>query len=336
MTTTAPPPLTSIVDLGVAKAVFAGLTAPRKQLPSWLFYDEAGSALFEEITRLPEYYLTRTERGIFAADAAAMIAQASRPLPEVHEQRDGCKLRVIELGAGSADKTRLLLRAALKHQETVLYEPVDVSASALEIARQRLKREIPAVQVTPIVADYTQGLELDTVAEGERRLVLYIGSSIGNFEPAQALGLLQGLRAGLNAGDALLLGVDLRKDQATLLAAYDDPARVTARFNLNVLARLNRDLDANFDLDAFRHRAVWNDAESRMEMHLVSGAAQRVNLPRLDLEINFRKGERIHTENSYKYAPGQAETLLASAGFVPELTWTDPRAWFVVCLGRAS
>ena len=182
--------------------------------------------------------------------------------------------------------------------------------------------------------DYTQGLELGAAGSGVRRLVLYIGSSIGNFEPDHAEELLRGVQAGLNAGDAILLGVDLRKDESTLLAAYDDAAGVTARFNLNMLARLNRELDADFNLDAFRHCVVWNPTRSRIEMHLESLVAQRVKIPALDLEVGFSAGERIHTENSYKYAPGQADAMLAAAGFVPESTWTDERGWFAVCLAR--
>jgi dimethylhistidine N-methyltransferase len=184
--------------------------------------------------------------------------------------------------------------------------------------------------------DYTQGLDLYPAAAGERRMVLYIGSSIGNFEPHQAARLLEIIRAGLEPGDTLLLGVDLQKDESTLLAAYDDAAGVTARFNLNILARLNRELAADFDLERFAHRAVWNAAESRIEMHLESLIDQQVQIPALDLEVSFAAGERIHTENSYKYAPGHAESMMAAARFDPESTWTDPRGWFAVCLARAK
>ena len=171
--------------------------------------------------------------------------------------------------------------------------------------------------VSPRVEDYTRGLELDAPTMGERRLVLYIGSSIGNFEPEEAQRLLQSVRAALVPGDSILLGVDLVKDKATLLAAYDDAAGVTAEFNLNLLARLNRELGANFDLAAFAHRAVWNAAQSRIEMHLVSRRRQRVKIPCLDLQLDFALGETIHTENSYKYRPGQAEEALRTAGFTP-------------------
>jgi dimethylhistidine N-methyltransferase len=184
--------------------------------------------------------------------------------------------------------------------------------------------------------DYTHGLDLEPCGPGERRMVLYIGSSIGNFDPHEAARLLAGVRAGLQPGDTLLLGVDLAKDIRTLLAAYDDTAGVTAAFNLNLLARLNRELGADFDLEAFAHRARWNGQESRIEIHLVSLSKQRVRLSALDLEVEFAEGETIHTENSYKYTPGQAEAMLTAAGFAPVETWTDARKWFVVCLGRVE
>jgi L-histidine N-alpha-methyltransferase len=315
----------------VAAVVREGLARRPKRLPAWLFYDADGSRLFEQITQLPEYYLTRTERGIFAAHAGDIVAQAARC-----NGNEPVRLRIAELGAGSADKTRLLLQAAAARQGTLLYEPVDVSSSALQVARERIENEIPGVHVLPRVMDYTRGLDLYPAAPGERRLVLYIGSSIGNFEPAQANDVLETIRAGLAPGDSLLLGVDLRKDEATLLAAYDDAAGVTARFNLNMLARINRELGADFDLENFSHCAVWNPAESRIEMHLESQIDQRVKLPALDLEVDFEAGERIHTENSYKYAPGQAESMLSAARFRPEPTWTDARGGCAVCLGRAE
>ena len=365
------------IDEKVASAVRDGLLARRKRLPPWLFYDHAGSRLFERITELPEYYLTRTERGILAENAGEMIDLAARrgaekgklegERPEEHppgakahadiaELTYGLKpvpftessfsaafqshgherLRIAELGAGSADKTRLLLAAAVAQQGSVLYEPIDVSESALRAAQNRIEREIPGVTVAPVHMDYTNGLEFECTDPGERRLVLYIGSSIGNFEPDEARRLLRRVRAGLNPGDGLLLGVDLVKDEATLLAAYDDAAGVTAAFNRNLLVRLNRELGADFDPEAFAHRAVWNGALSRIEMHLVSRSAQRVRFAALDFEVDFAAGEGIHTENSYKYAPGQAEAVLAEAGFATAANWTDARGWFAVCLGRAE
>ncbi len=329
MSAAASPAVAPQLDERVSAAVREGLTSRPKRLPAWLFYDDEGSRLFDAITELPEYYLTRTERGILRAHAAAITAQAA----------DGARLHIVELGAGSADKTRVLLKAATELQGTVLYEPVDVSASALEAARERIEREIDGVTVTPRVMDYTHGdgsrLHLGPVDCRERRLVVYIGSSIGNFEPHQAAKLLRRVRAGLKTGDGFLLGVDLAKEEAALLAAYDDAAGVTAAFNRNVLVRLNRELDAEFELETFAHCAVWNEAKSRIEMHLKSRDAQRVHLGALGLKVEFAAHETIHTENSYKFQPGQAEALLAEAGFRAEATWTDARGWFAVCLGRA-
>lgn len=312
------------VEERIAFAVREGLGSVPKRLPPWLFYDAAGSGLFEEITERPEYYLTRTERSILAEHARAMMTRAAQ----------GKRLRVVELGAGSADKTRLLLGAAVALQGRVVYEPVDVSESALQIAKKRIEREIAGVTVSPQVMDYTHGLELaDT---DERQLVLYIGSSIGNFEPWEAEHVLKMVRAALKPGDGLMLGTDLVKDESILLPAYDDAAGVTAAFNLNLLERLNRELDADFDPESFEHRSLWNGAKSRIEMHLVSRIAQRVCFRGLDFEVRFRENETIHTENSYKYRPGQPEEMLAKAGFAHAGTWMDQRGWFAVTLGRAA
>ena len=333
MTSIASPAVPGQIHERLASDVRNGLSASRKHLPPWLFYDEAGSRLFDQITLLPEYYLTRTERGILTTHAGAIIARAAKP-----SGSQSIHLRITELGAGSADKTRLLLAAAVASQGTVVYEPVDVSPDALEAARQRIEREIAKVTVAPRMMDYTHGPKLDLapIGVGERRLVLYIGSSIGNFDPAEAAKLLGRVRAGFNPGDALLLGVDQVKDEATLLAAYDDASGVTAAFNLNLLARLNRELGANFNLAAFKHRVVWNSAESRIEMRLESRTAQRVRLHGLDLEVDFSAGETIHTESSYKYLPGQAEAALTAAGIAPVQTWTDAQGWFAVILGRVA
>ncbi|HLY42522.1 MAG TPA: L-histidine N(alpha)-methyltransferase [Terracidiphilus sp.] len=323
MTTFALPSFSpEIIEDRVALAVREGLGSEPKKLPPWLFYDETGSRLFDEITERPEYYLTRTERGIFTRHAEAMIERAAQ----------GKRLRIVELGAGSADKTRLLLNAAVAQQGAVIYEPVDVSASALRAAKRRIEREIVGARVLPQEMDYTRGLDL---AETEdRQMVLYIGSSIGNFEPWEAEALLKMVRAALKPGDSVLLGVDQAKDESILLPAYDDAAGVTAAFNLNLLERLNRELDAQFDPESFEHVVRWNPTESRIEMHLASRIAQTVRIHALDLQVSFREGETIHTENSYKYLPGQAEELFEEAGFFPVGHWTDERGWFAVCLGR--
>lgn len=310
----------------IAAAVRTGLASFPKRLPPWLFYDEAGSRLFDEITETPEYYLTRTERSIFAKHACEIVTRAST----------GDRLRIAELGAGSADKTRLLLAAAIQRQGPVIYEPVDVSSGALAAGQARLEDEFPSVVVAPQLMDYTDGIDLEPCSAGERRLVIYIGSSIGNFEPDEAARLLKRVRQGLRPGDALLLGVDRVKSPATLLAAYDDVAGVTAAFNLNLLVRLNRELGADFNVANFTHRVVWNAEASRIEIYLASRVSQTVRLPALDMTVKFARSECIHTENSYKYRPGQMETLLAEARFMPDAAWTDDLGWFAVHLARAE
>ncbi len=319
----------------LADLVRAGLSTIPKSLPPWLFYDEVGSRLFEEITRLPEYYLTRLERSILQAHAGAMLEAAA----------GDCTLRLLELGSGSADKTRTLLAAALARQGTVCYQPIDVSESALEAARVRLGEELPAVTVEPLVADYLHGLDLVPCATGERRLALFIGSSIGNFSPEDALRLLKGLHAALEPGDGLLLGVDLApsrhanaggKTEQALIAAYDDAKGITAAFNRNLLVRLNRELQAEFDLDAFQHRIRWNREHSRIEMHLESRHDQTASILALQTGFHFGRGETIHTESSYKYRQGEAEALLQAAGFTPKLCWSDAEEWFSVHLAERA
>jgi dimethylhistidine N-methyltransferase len=326
MTTTSLPLSSVQIDSQIAAAVSEGLLSRPKWLPSWLFYDEAGSRLFDQITEIAEYYVTRTERAILTERADEIVERAAGDEA----------LRVVELGAGSCDKTRVLLRSAVERQDTVVYEPVDVSASALTDAQERIESEIPGVMVCPRVLNYFCDFALEPPCPGERRLVLYIGSSIGNFEPHEASQLLESVREALIPGDAMLLGVDMVKDRDTLLRAYDDAAGVTAAFNRNVLARINRELGADFDVEAFQHRAVWNRYRSRIEMHLGNLLPQTVHIPALDLRLEFEAGETIHTENSYKYQPGQAETMLRASGFAPEQTWTDEKGWFSVCLARAE
>jgi len=322
------PPLSA-----VARAALRGLTpglAPdlgkaQRTLPPWLFYDAIGSALFERITELPEYYLTRTERAIFAAHADAIIAAAA----------NGSMLSIVELGAGTAAKTGLLLEAAVRAQGCVTYRPVDVSPTALDLAKQHLELEVPGVLVEPQVADYTrEAIVLD--AEAARTLVLYIGSSIGNFAPEDAVSVLRTVREQLQPGDTLLLGTDMVKDERTLLAAYDDAAGVTAEFNRNMLHRLNRELGSDFDVDLFAHRAVWNASESRMEMHLVSEIAQRVCIDEAGCELHFAAGETIHTENSYKFTQRSIAWLLKQSGFTLGKQWMDEREWFAVNLAVAG
>jgi L-histidine Nalpha-methyltransferase len=320
------PKLPAIASSPVAVEVLNGLTEHPKTLSPWLFYDQRGSQLFEEITELPEYYVTRTERQILAAHAEEIVSAAA----------GGRDLSMIELGAGTATKTGLLLNAAVGLQGSVTYRPIDVSETALEEARVRLEAELPEVTVEPIVADYTEGMRQNGVSHTGRKLVLYIGSSIGNFSPADALEVLRGVRAQLLPGDSLLLGTDMVKNVDTLLAAYDDAAGVTARFNLNVLVRINRELDANFNPSLFRHRARWNKEHSRIEMHLESLIAQKITLRALDTEVRFARGETIHTENSYKFTDERVVALLARAGFKLRQQWSDPNHWFTVYLAAAN
>jgi dimethylhistidine N-methyltransferase len=306
--------------------VLNGLTERPKTLSPWLFYDQAGSRLFEEITELPEYYVTRTERQILAEHADEIVSTAA----------GGRDLSMIELGAGTATKTGLLLKAAVGLQGRVTYCPIDVSETALDEARIRLEAELPEVTVEPTVADYTEGMRQNSATRTGRRLVLYIGSSIGNFSPADAVELLRGVREQLTPGDCLLLGTDMVKDTRMLLEAYDDAAGVTARFNLNVLARINRELDAQFNLQLFRHQARWNEQQSRIEMHLESLLSQRVAIRALDIKVRFSLGETIHTENSYKFTDQKVAVLLSRAGFRLRQQWSDANKWFTVYLAGAS
>jgi L-histidine N-alpha-methyltransferase len=241
----------------------------------------------------------------------------------------------VELGAGTASKTTLLLDAAARLQSEVQYAPVDVSSDALDVACEAITAALPQVCLSPIVANYvTHPPQLESF--NGTTLGLYIGSSIGNFTPREARTILRNLRGQLQSGDALLLGVDMVKDEPTLVAAYDDRAGVTAEFNLNMLHRLNRELDADFDTASFRHRALWKSAQPRIEMHLESTRDQRVRIAAANLEVCFAKGERIHTENSYKFTDATIRILLRDAGFEFEQTWTDERGWFSVTLARVQ
>ena len=310
-----------VPDQTVAREVREGLAASPKHLPCKLFYDEVGSALFEEITELPEYYLTRTERAILEDYASEILAQAGPPLT------------LIELGAGTASKTSILIEQLLQVQSRALFYPIDVSASALAEAMRQLGRQFPGLRVNPIVADYTGGVPaLNRI--GGRKLVLYIGSSIGNFEHAAAISILRRIRRTLGPGDALLLGADYAKSSKVLLPAYDDAQGITAAFNKNILARLNRELEADFSLAAFRHVALWNQHCSRMEIYLESTTAQSVFLATLDMDVAFEAGERIHTENSYKYDDAMIAAILRESGFTLERSWRDCKSWFGVHLAR--
>ncbi len=303
--------------------VWSGLLERPRSLVPWMLYDSEGSRLFECITTLAEYYPSRTERDILANYAEAIIratgADYSRPL------------RLLELGAGTAAKTGILLEAATRLRNEVIYIPVDVSPDALDAACDSISYLLPEVQLEPMVANYvTHPPKLEPL--NGTTLAMYIGSSIGNFSPRKARSILRNLRSELKAGDALLLGTDMVKDEATLVRAYDDEDGVTAAFNLNLLHRLNRELGANFDTGCFRHRARWNRVESRIEMHLESTRDQCVNIPAAQLSLQFAAFETIHTENSYKFTESTLGALLGDAGFVIEQTWTDPQEWYTLTL----
>ena len=301
----------------------AGLTATPKSLPPKWFYDAQGSALFEKITELPEYYPTRAERSILRA-AAADIARLSQARV------------LVELGSGSSEKTRLLLSALRAEGSLEAYVPVDVSESALVGAEEALAVEYPGLAVHAVVSDFEQylGLQQPPSASGEGtapraegttgpRLVAFLGSTIGNMVPAERTAFLGRVRASLRPGDSFLLGTDLVKDVAVLVAAYDDSAGVTAAFNKNVLAVLNAELGADFDLDAFEHVAVWDPANEWIEMRLRATAEQRARVRDLDLDVHFAAGEEMRTEVSAKFRRAGIEAELAAAGLAMRAWWTD-------------
>ena len=303
----------------IAGDVLEGLSRQPKSLPPKLFYDAQGSALFEQITCLPEYYPTRTEAAILASHAEEICS------------RFGRNVSVGELGAGTATKTRILLRSLLRRQFSVNYFPLDVSDAALYLAKDEVERELAAVNVHPQVGDFEDLTFLGRQAPP--RVVLYIGSSIGNLELEDAVSLLQNIASHLASGDHLLLGVDLVKDSDVMHAAYNDSAGITASFNKNLLVRINRELGGHFEPDAFCHVSFWNEASSRIELHLESTCPQSVRVDALDTTLQFYQGERIHTENSYKYTVECLEQLLRRGGFEVEHIWTDPDRWFAVSLG---
>ncbi len=313
---------------GNARDVLKGLTSRPKWLPAKLFYDAAGSALFEQITTLPEYYLTSTEQGIFERYAREMLSAAGNG-----RLGTGGGATIVELGAGTAKKTMLLLRAAIENHRSVRFIPVDLSSSALRLARQRVSSELPQVTVQSLLLDFTESLSALSAIAGPK-LVLFLGSSIGNFEPMAASAFLRRVRQSLAPGDALLLGADMRKPVELLLRAYDDAAGVTAQFNLNVLARLNRELQAEFNLERFAHQVRWSGPHSRIEMHLESRADQLVGVRALGLSVPFSAGETIHTENCYKYTPTMIQSIAQNGGFAVERAWSDDHDRFRVNLLR--
>ncbi len=299
-----------------AREVTAGLTATPKRLPCRFFYDRLGSLLFEAICELPEYYLPRAETAILSAHA-----------DEVAALFDGAT-DLIELGSGNAAKTRLLIEAFLRRHDKLRYVPVDICQEILEESSADLLRAYPRLEILAIAGEYSEGLEHLARLTTSRKLVLWLGSNIGNLDRDEAARFLAQVRATLAPGDRLLVGFDQRKDWAMLEAAYDDPCGVTAAFNRNLLVRANRELGGGFNVRAFEHRAVYNEEAGRIEMYLVSMIPQRVFLSRLEREFEFGARESICTEYSYKYAPEEIESLATAAGLRTEQAWLDPDGLF--------
>jgi dimethylhistidine N-methyltransferase len=303
-----------------AAAVAAGLTQPNKTLPCRFLYDARGSALFEAICETPEYYLTRAEHEILAARSNEIAARFDGPIT------------LAELGSGSARKTQLLIEAFLARHAALRYVPVDISRGALEASARDLVARHPGLEVCAIASEYHQGLRLLRVATAGPKLLAWLGSNVGNFDRSAAASFLRRVRGALAEEDRLLLGVDLRKPAGVLEAAYDDAAGVTARFTLNLLARINRELVGHFSPEAFAHRARWLDEEGRIAIHLVSRRRQRVPIQALGLEVDFEKDEAIHVEDSFKYSPAEIEELLKAASLRREETWLDGQGRFALVL----
>jgi L-histidine N-alpha-methyltransferase len=308
------------LDRALREDARIGLTATPKRLPPKYFYDARGSAIFEEITRLPEYYPTRAERQILAsrADPIGELTRATT---------------LVELGSGSSEKTRLLLDGLRDTGTLRSFTPLDVSADALRDAVEKLRLDYPELEVHGIVGDFVAHLRLPPV-DGSR-LVAFLGGTIGNFTPDERASFLAGLRAQLTPGDWFLLGADLVKDPAVLVPAYDDAAGVTARFNRNVLHVLNRRLDADFDVDAFDHVALWDADHEWIEMRLRATRPMVVHLRAIDLTVTFAEGEELRTEISAKFRREGLTTELAAAGFEVRQWWTDRRDRFALTLAAA-
>jgi dimethylhistidine N-methyltransferase len=313
----------TLAHVPAARASFAddvrdGLSASRKYLLPQYFYDALGSALFGAICELPEYYPTRAESEILTLQADD-IARAF-----------GAPVRLVELGSGYARKTRLLFDALLSRQEELEYAPIDIDPHVLEESARELLNAYSRLRVSAVAADFRDVTRAFAALphSGQRTIVLFLGSTIGNLDPVDAASLLRSIRSLLTPDDALFLGADLVKPLHILEPAYDDPLGVTASFNRNLLARINRELGGHFDVNRFAHRAFFNTEASRIEMHLDSRGAQRVAIDDLGIEIDFADGESIHTENSYKYDDAMLATLAAEGGFAVERRWSDSRGWF--------
>jgi dimethylhistidine N-methyltransferase len=298
--------------------VLAGLAAAIPAIPARWFYDRRGSELFDAITRLPTYYPTRTETALLEAIAPA-VAAAVPPASAV-----------VEFGAGSATKTPILLRAV----RPVAYVPIDISGDYLRDSAATVAGDFPAIDVMPVEGDFTKRVALPGSIECLPKLGFFPGSTIGNFVPESATNLLRGFRAMLGTGAQLLIGMDRVKPVDRLIAAYDDPEGVTGEFNLNLLERINRELDGDIPVDAFRHEARWNEMLSRIEMHLV--ASRDVDFTVDGHRFSFAVGRTMHTENSHKYSEASARLLLLAGGWTPAKEWVDPAGDFAIILAEAA
>lgn len=293
-----------------------GLSKSAKCLPPRFLYDQEGSRLFEAICELPEYYLTRAEKEILETNAERLAA----------EFPDRCT--IIELGSGSASKTRTVIEAFLRRCGELRYIPIDISKSMLEQSSRNLLSEYPGLEVVAIAGEYSDALAHLPEERGNPKLFLWLGSNISNLDRPAAVTFLAAVRRRMTLSDRMLVGIDLRKEPQTLMAAYNDPAGVTAQFNLNVLARVNRELGGRFDLKKFHHEAIYNEEAGRIEMYLVSEKAQEVRVETLGARFRFAQGERIHTENSYKYSREEIEELALAAGLKPKQQWFDVKYRF--------
>jgi dimethylhistidine N-methyltransferase len=306
------------VDPAFRRDVHSGLAAPIRAVPARWLYDRRGSELFEAITRLPEYYLTRTETGLL-----------ERRCPDV-ARIAGPGQAVVEFGSGASVKIRILLAASAPSA----YVPVDISGDFLRDSAASLAEDFPGLPVLPIEADFTRPFQLPAQVAESPKLGFFPGSTIGNLVPSSGVDLLRSMRQTLGTGAWLFIGFDRVKDPAELLKAYDDAAGVTAEFNLNLLVRINRELDGDIPLDAFRHRAVWNEKLSRIEMHIE--AVRDVAFEVTGESFSMAQGETIHTENSHKYGERDARLLLLAGGWTPVEEWTDEEARFALVLARAE
>lgn len=304
----------------MAELVVEGLSKENKTLPPLLFYDTRGSELFEAICKQPEYYVTRTERALLARHA-----------PEI-ANRFGKDVSVGELGSGSSDKTTLVLDALRQERPELWYFPVDISESALVDAAERLTARDAGLRVHAMAAEYTDGVRQLARHFRTEHLTLFLGGNLGNFELPAASRFLADVRSVMRPGDRFLVGLDLIKDPEILERAYDDAAGVTAAFNKNALIHINRVLGGDFDLNAFRHRAVFKSERSRIEMHLVSTKAQEVRIDALDRVFSFKEGESIHTESSHKFTPERIDKLAQEAGWRVRERWVDASRLFSVNL----